>query len=152
MQSTRDIICFKILHVSHLHNLLPYWWIMKLNGFLPPIPHSSVLEFWSWIIFRDSDTEAEDADRIEAELYVQDYLRSPSTKLIWFMLVFFFSVLIVYLWPMQWDCYQRHLFFHINPLQISSCCFKSSSDFTVHICSQLMYTSKDHSIINMLIL
>ncbi|KAK2541035.1 Stk32b [Columba livia] len=53
------------------------------------------------IIHRDSDTEAEDADGIEAKLYVQDYLRSPFTKLIRFVLVFCFSVLIVYLWPMQ---------------------------------------------------
>ncbi|KAJ7418801.1 hypothetical protein BTVI_27418 [Pitangus sulphuratus] len=29
-----------------------------------------------------SSTEAEDADSIEAELYIQDYLRSPSTNLI----------------------------------------------------------------------
>lgn len=102
------MICIKMPHIPHLYNLASYWWIIKLNVFFslfPSFPHSSVFKFHSWIIFRHSDTEAEDAGKTKAELYIQDYLRSPPTNLIWLIPVFCISILVISLWPVIRDLF-----------------------------------------------
>lgn len=65
-----------------------------------PIPQYSNFDHESFL-----DIQAEDAERTKAELYIQDYLRSPLTNLIWVIPVFCFSILLVSLWPVIRDLF-----------------------------------------------
>lgn len=75
-------------------------------SFLPSFLPSSLLQLWAWINFIDPNAEVGDSDRIEAELYIQDYVRSPSTNITQFMLVF---------------CFKKLLFSEVILVQASTC-------------------------------